>query len=111
MARRQTVEAPRKPGNFHARAAACGLNTICYLPQAVECEDGVLRALPRHMIGKEGDRAIIYETADDTYDFAGWSPSHTSMFGGRRQSVESALLWMERAIDVRAGREKDFLGR
>lgn len=112
MARRAAAPAaPILSGNFHARADACGLNTVSYLNTAIMCEDGTSRWLPRNMIGKEGDRAIFYEPADDTYDFAGWSPYHTGMFGGRRQNVESALAWMERAIDIRAGREKDFLGR
>lgn len=67
--------------------------------------------LPRDIIGKDGKTLIVYRlAADGEYRIDGWEPWHDGMFGGRRENVQSAFAWVERAIAVRAGTAKDFLG-
>lgn len=110
MKRTKRKQAPRKPGNFQATASDLGLTTVCYLNVAVECEDGVSRWLPRDLIGDDGKSLIIYRSADREYNIDGWEPWHDGMFGGRRDSIESALHWIRVAKGVRAGTIADFRG-
>ncbi|USN14516.1 hypothetical protein DOMOVOI_00410 [Brevundimonas phage vB_BpoS-Domovoi] len=111
MARRKAEPAPKLPGNFHARADDLGLNTISYLNTAVTCEDGVSRWLPRDMIGRDGKSAILYRPAGyGNYSIDGWEPYHDFMFGGRYANVETALAWLQRAHDIKAGKAEDFRG-
>ena len=67
--------------------------------------------LPRDIIGTDGKTLIVYRKADDTCRIDGWEPWHDGMFGGRRENVESAFAWVQRAKDMRAGKAKDFLLR
>lgn len=66
--------------------------------------------LPRDIVGRDGKTLIVYRRSDSEYGIDGWEPWHDGMFGGRRADILSALAWVERARDVRAGRAKDFLG-
>lgn len=111
MPRKKSEPAPRLPGNFHAAADELGLNTVTYLNVAVTCEDGVSRWLPRDLIGQDGKTLIVHRKADDHYDIDGWEPYHDRMFGGRYPNFESALAWVHRAMDIRAGKAENFLGR
>lgn len=112
MTARRKAPAPKLPGNFHAAAEALGLNIITYRPTAVMCDDGVSRWLPQDMIGADGASAILFRPAGfGNYRFDGWEPICHRMFGGRYETVESALAWMQRAQDIRAGKAENFLGR
>ena len=81
-----------------------GLRVVSYQREAC---DGFW--LPRDMIGADGKTLIRWET-DDGYAFHGWSPWHDGMFGGRYQALGSALAWVRRAREVRAGTAANFLG-
>ena len=69
--------------------------------------------LPRDIIGADGKTLIVHRVEGDAhnaYNISGWDPSHDGMFGGMREDILSALVWLQRARDIRAGRAKDFLG-
>ena len=107
--RKTAAAAPALPGDFQAQAHGLGLSIITYLNTAVMCADGVSRWLPQDMIGTDGATAIFYRPAGfGNYDFAGWEPHHKFMNGGRYRSIESALWWMQRAYDIKAGKAEDF---
>ena len=102
---------PALPASHLQRIEALGLRTIAYLDYAIECASGVKEWAPRDIIGADGKTAVLYREMDRNYGFSGWEPWHDGMFGGRYRDIHSALAWIERAIDIRAGRETDFLGR
>ncbi len=111
--RRKTAAAaaPVLPGDFQAQAHGLGLSIITYLNASVLCADGVSRWLPQDMVGTDGTTAIFYRPAGfGNYDFDGWEPHHKFMTGGRYRSIESALAWMQRAQDIKAGKAEDFRG-
>ena len=67
--------------------------------------------VPKDMIGRDGVTAILWRSKDDpNYDFDGWEPWHDGMAGGRYKMLASALSWVQRARDVRAGKATDFRG-
>lgn len=102
------------PFSHLIRIDQLGLHAVSYRDAAVRCAlpNGEFRNewLPRDIIGKDGKSLIIWRPVDDVYSIAGYEPWHDGMFGGRKLSIHSTLNWIERAIDVRAGRAKDFLG-
>ncbi len=111
MPRKKAAPVVRLPGNFHAWADELGLNVITWLNIAVMCEDGVSRWLPRDLIGSDGKTLIVYRSkTDGVYSIDGWEPHHAGMNGGRYESFESALNWLKRAQDIKAGRAENFLG-
>jgi hypothetical protein len=65
---------------------------------------------PLHMTGDDGKTFVLFSPADTLYGFDGWVPHHDGMNGGRYRTIESALAWVHRARDVRAGKATDFLG-
>lgn len=101
---------PYRPANFLADADALGLNVVSHRHEAIECDDGVRRWLPRDLIGRDGKTLIVYREIDREYSIAGWEPWHDGMFGGRYPTISSALHWVSVALDVRAGRRSDFRG-
>lgn len=89
------------------------LTVIAYLREAVPDPNGLGASywLPRDLIGNDGKTAIIYRLASDgEYSINGWEPWHAGMFGGRYENVANALAWVDRAIAVKAGKARDFLG-
>lgn len=97
-----------------ARIDKLGLRTVSYLNKFVPCRVGDDETrnewLPRDIIGLDGKTLIVWREIDRDYSIAGWVPWHDDMFGGRYPSIHSALNWVERAIAIRAGTAKDFLG-
>lgn len=68
--------------------------------------------VPKDIIGQDGATAILWRSRNDpNYDFDGWEPWHDGMIGGRYKLLASALSWVQRARDVRAGKATDFRGR
>lgn len=114
MAKRKSKPATdSRPGNFLAATDALGLRAISYRRgpgTALECRDGQRRCLPRDLIGTDGKTLIVFREADHDYSIAGYEPWHDGMFGGRRESIESALAWVQAAREVRAGTRASFLG-
>ena len=111
----KTVSKPALPQSHLCRIDALGLTTISYSRDAVlvQLPDGDTRAewLPRDLIGTDGKTAIIHRNANDgNYSIDGWEPWHDGMFGGRYESIHSALHWVEVARDVRAGKRDNFQG-
>jgi hypothetical protein len=67
--------------------------------------------VPKDLIGLDGTTAILWRSKNDpNYDFDGWEPWHDGMSGGRKRTLASALHWVQRARDVRAGKATDFRG-
>lgn len=65
--------------------------------------------VPRDMIGLDGRTAILWRVAGDgNYAIDGWEPWHDRMFGGRYKCLCSALGWVQRARDIRAGKREYF---
>lgn len=93
------------------RIGVLGLRAVSYLHEAVACANGTTEWLPRDIIGADGKTLVVHRKADDVYTIDGWEPWHDGMFGGRYASIHNALAWVERAIDIRAGRASNFLGR
>lgn len=92
------------------RIGDLGLTVIAHQSKAVVDGGRVLYA-PRDLIGKDGKTAILFRFASDgEYNIDGWEPWHDGMVGGRRECLSSALAWVERARDIRAGKASDFLG-
>jgi hypothetical protein len=87
-----------------------GLRTVTYLNKSIEVEGGRKCWLPRDLIAMDGSCCVIWQPADREYNFDGWRPEHTGMFGGRYRTITSAFAWIERAKAVRAGTESNFLG-
>lgn len=114
MARKPKIVAPSLPASHLIASDKLGLRVVCYLDKAVlvRLEDGEERNewLPRDLVGRDGNSLIVYREPDRHYSIAGWEPWHDGQFGGRRESILSALAWIERAKDVRAGRADSFLG-
>ena len=96
-------------GFTRERVEALGLRVVSYTNFTVLRPSGGCW-VPRDMLGTDGKSLIIYHYADKDYAIDGWSTWHDGMFGGRYFSLGGALSWLERAIAVRAGREKDFRG-
>lgn len=77
---------------LHTRIDTLGLRVIHYkrLGSAYQ---------PADMIGTDGSALIVLRHPDDRYDFTGWEPwsdrPFGGQFGGRYQSLESALAWLE----------------
>lgn len=96
------------------RCDAMNLRIVTFLPKAVTVRlaDGSERRewLPRDIVGRDGMSLIVHRPADANYNFDGWQPEHDGMFGGRSRDIHGALNWLQRAIDVRAGRASDFRG-
>lgn len=109
-AARKKILKQAKPADFQAFARDLGLTTVSYLHEAVECDDGVLRRLPRDLIGVDGMSLIVFRESDSEYSFAGWCPWHDGMFGGRYMDIGQALNWVRTAKKVRAGTVADFRG-
>lgn len=99
-----------KPRNHLLWADKLGLRTITYLNQSVETDDGRRCWLPKDLIALDGASCVLWRPADREYDFDGWQPEHTGMFGGRYRTIGQALAWLERAAAIRAGVETDFRG-
>jgi hypothetical protein len=99
-----------RPVNFLAVADDLGLTVVSYLHESIECNDGVSRWLPRDLIGRDGKSLIVFRSADREYSINGWCPWHDGMFGGRCQTISSALHWIKTAKGVRAGTIADFRG-
>lgn len=110
MTARRKIKVDLRPGNFLAEAEDLGLRTVSYLHEAVECNDGEHRWLPRDLVGTDGKSLIVYREADREYSIDGWCPWHDGMFGGRYRNFESALNWVRTAKGVRAGTIRDFRG-
>lgn len=95
------------PPNILAMTSDLGLRVVSY--QSKTDESGKYW-LPRDVVGQDGKTLIVYREADREYSIAGWCPWHDGMFGGRKSSYLNALAWVQRAMDVRSGKAKDFLG-
>lgn len=116
MRRKLKIAEPVIPPSYHDRFAALGLRPMLSLPNSFNApvmRDGEQGRewLPQLLIG--ADRAILFLDKGATgngYDFAGWQPFHLHRCGGLRADLHSALAWMERSLDIEAGRAKDFLG-
>lgn len=75
----------------HKRAEALNLRVTHYATVG-----GVWQ--PMDAIATTGDRLIVYREADSHYGFAGWCPWAAEPFGshgGRYQTFEAALAWLE----------------
>jgi len=82
------------------------LRVMCFRPETVG-NVGV----PRDIIGLDGNTAILWRSASESrYEFDGWAPWHDGMNGGHRKTLASALHWVQRARDIRAGSATDFRG-
>lgn len=105
--KRKPTPAPvREPGESHRIISALGLREVSYLNIAV---DGWW--VPRDIIGTDGKTLIIYRlSSDGEYSINGWETWHDGMFGGRYESIYSALAWVAKAKEVRAGVATDFRG-
>lgn len=110
MKRKSKAASVVRPANFQAIAHDLCLRTVSYLNKSLECDDGVSRWIPRDLIGEDGKSLVIYRTADREYAIDGWEPWHDGMFGGRHESILSALHWIKTAMGVRAGTITDFRG-
>lgn len=91
-----------------ARISVMGLRTVSYRNVSQRYDDGSDEWLPQDIIGL--NTLIVYRISDDRYSIAGWEPWHDGMFGGRYSDIHNALAWVQRALDIRAGRAIDFLG-
>lgn len=113
MARTKPAPPERKPANFQTTIQALGLSVVSYRSSAVECDDGERLWLPRDIVGKDGKTLIVFRCAgrESGYDVDGYHPWHDGMFGGCYPAIGAALAWVQRAQDIRAGKETDFLGR
>lgn len=98
-----------RPDNFYLTIDHLGLRVISHSNEAVTCNDGVPRWLPRDLIGRDGKTVVIWRHKDREYGIDGWEPWHDGMFGGRYQTIGAALHWVKVAKDVRAGRRADFM--
>ena len=118
MSKRKPKELPLPPSHL-IRIMELGLNTVSYRDEAVTCllppdlHGGATTRnewLPRDILGEDGKTLILWREADRNYSTPGYEPWHDGMFGGRRSSIHSALEWVQRAKDIRAGKARDFLG-
>lgn len=109
MPKRKTQEPAPLPPSHLDRCEAMGLRIVTYLNRAIQTE---YRSewLPRDIVALDGQSLIVYRESDHEYDFSGWCPEHRGMFGGRYDTIHSALSWLQRAIDIKAGRISDFNG-
>lgn len=108
---RKVASRPVLPASHLARIKDLNLNTVSYLNTAIKAiRDGEERQewLPRDIIGPDGKTLIVYRSKDSDYLIDGWETWYDGMFGGRFETILSALAWVERAQDIRAGRAKDF---
>ena len=99
---------PRITTADHERMAAMNLRVMSYQTVA---EGGYW--LPRDIIGADGKTAILWRAAGEgpvAYAVDGWHPWHDGMFGGCCAHLASALAWVQRARDVRAGKASSFRG-
>ena len=108
--RKLTIVPKPLPASHLMRIQNLGLMAVSYRRDSRECDDGTREWLPRDIIGKDGKSLIVWREADSEYTTAGYEPWHDGMFGGRRAEIHNALSWLERAIAVRNGTAKDFLG-
>jgi hypothetical protein len=92
------------------RAEAMGLNVIGHMNMTEDAGGGIRHWLPQDMVGRNGKTLIVFRPASQHsgYSIDGWFPSHDGMHGGCHESPHGALAWVQRAMDIRAGRAKDF---
>lgn len=94
--------------NLHERTEALGLRVVTYTNQATPPdEDGRRFWIPRDCVARDGAAGIFWRLCEGgrrdvpgaTYDFDGWEPwadgEHGTMHGGRYETFEAALAWME----------------
>jgi hypothetical protein len=110
MARKIKVTAslPRVTQADYQRMDTIGIRIVWH--QAV-AEAGYW--LPGDMIGTDGKTLIRWHPAGQgpvAYGVDGWHTWHDGMSGGCYTHVSSALAWVERARDIRAGLKETFLG-
>lgn len=92
----------------HDSINALALTVMSYLHKTVTLGENCYW-VPENLIGKDGKTAILFQpSTTGNYRFDGWEPWHDGMFGGRVESLDSALAWVKRAREVRAGTEEDF---
>ena len=102
---------PPLPASHLRRAQALKLRAVSYRNEACRVADGGEEWLPRDLIGEDGKSLIVWRSAaDGGYSVDGYHPWHDGMFGGCYPEIHNALAWVERAIAVRAGTAKDFMG-
>lgn len=87
--------------SIQTRMTALNLNPISFTAQTTA--DGA-DWLPRDVLGVDGKSAIIHRGPDALYSFPGWEPYCDGSFGGRYQSFEGALAWMEWIRQEKQGR-------
>lgn len=94
--------------NIHQRTEALGLRVVTYTNQAtLPGEDGRRFWIPRDCVALDGGAGIFWRISEGgrrdvpgcTYSIDGWEPwadgPQGTMHGGRYETFESALAWME----------------
>ena len=92
----KAVIAPALPSSHLDAIDAAGFEVLSYghNSQRVICSDGSERSewLPQDMINWE-KKLFVKWCTDDQYSFHGWQPQKGHQFGGRYDTVQSALAW------------------
>lgn len=110
---------PQLPASHHAEMQELGLRAVYYLGGSIEVQscgcEPKREGLPADIVGADGKTLIAFrppgrDPGCNGYDFAGWTPFHDGMNGGAYRDLSSALWWVRRAMDIRAGRKSDFIG-
>ena len=87
------------------------LRVMCFRHEVVGTPSVGYVGVPKDIIGLDGNTAILWRSASESrYEFDGWDPWHDGMAGGHKKTLASALHWVQRARDIRAGTATDFRG-
>lgn len=102
------------PPSHLSRIDAMKLQIVSFLDESADImreSETHREQLPADIIGDNGKTLIVYRHAGDKrngYSISGWDVWRDGMFGGMNQSIHSALGWVERAREIRAGLRDHF---
>lgn len=117
LTKAKAVKAPPPPppvfsGDDATRIRALELRVVSYQHEHTPHDAaGNSYWLPRDMVGADGKTLVRWQAAgdaDNNYAISAWHPWHDGMFGGAYETMGAVLGWIERARDIRAGKETHF---
>lgn len=122
MKRKTPTPEPLDPArNILVLTEELGLRVVSYMNVTTEAyANGTRYWIPRDCFATDGKAAIIWRMCEGdrrdvpgvAYAIDGWEPWCDglcgTMHGGRYDTYESALSWMRRALEIRAGRDTHF---